>query len=180
MLFGKTGEGGKGMGLTNDLHEYEPVYENRTPTTFALDNGVKIIGFVNGDSFDLRVLTIGPNPRRNGYGQNALKFLRPRFKKISVSEIRMEALPFWVKMKERGLVDHLVSVKEGKKLHLIDQTGRPEAPVKKPAATKSKALPDSARCPEKSKMPERREFTLSCLPYLGLPPDPELENVCVI
>jgi len=44
-------------------------------------------------------------------GKQALKMLRPKFEKISVSEIYDYALPFWIKMKERGLINNLGSVK---------------------------------------------------------------------
>lgn len=94
------------------IHEYEFLYGNRIATVYVLSNGIKIIGFIHGNHFDLRVLTVGNNPKRKGLGQKALEFLRLKFKKISVNEIYEQALPFWLKMKERGLVDHLESVKE--------------------------------------------------------------------
>ncbi|BAF60143.1 hypothetical protein PTH_1962 [Pelotomaculum thermopropionicum SI] len=90
-------------------------YGKRTATVFRFDRGIKIIGFKNGDHFDLRVLTIGFNPKRSGLGQEALRLLRPKFKRISVNEIYEETLPFWIKMKERGLADDLGPVKEGEK-----------------------------------------------------------------
>ena len=43
--------------------------------------GVKIIGFASGNSFKIKVLSIGHNTPRKGFGQAALKFLRPRYKK---------------------------------------------------------------------------------------------------
>ena len=93
--------------------------------------GVKIIGFAGGFSFKIKVLSIGHNPPRKGFGQAALKFLRPRYKKISVIEIYKGALPFWVKMKERGLVDHLESVKEGKMLYHLKETPAAVYPLKR-------------------------------------------------
>ena len=86
-------------------------YGNRMATIFKFENGMRIIGFKNGEDFDLRVLTIGCNPRMEGFGQEALEQIRPRFRNISVSEIYEESLPFWKKMKERGLVNNLKSIK---------------------------------------------------------------------
>ncbi len=97
----------------NEMYEYEFTYENKHATVYKLNQGVKIIGFKYGADFDLRVLSIGGNPKRKGFGQKALKFLRPKFKKILVSEIWPEALPFWIKMKERSLVDELISIRQG-------------------------------------------------------------------
>jgi len=48
--------------------------------------------------------------------------LRPKFKKICVTEICEEALPFWLKMKECGLVDTLWTIKDGRTLYLIKRT----------------------------------------------------------
>ncbi len=102
------------------VNEYEFWHENKIASIFLLENGAKIVGFTQGKSFDLRVLTIGNNPKRKGIGQRALKQLRSKFNKISVSYICKEALPFWVKMKNRGLVDELVSVKDGMDLYLLN------------------------------------------------------------
>jgi hypothetical protein len=86
-------------------------YGAKTATVFKFNDGVRIIGFKQSDDFDLRVLTIGYNPKHNGLGENALRLVRPLFKNISVNEISEGALPFWTKMKERGLVNNLGSVK---------------------------------------------------------------------
>lgn len=104
------------------VYEYEFLYGNRLATVFKFREGMKIIGFIYGSTFELRLLTVGDNPRRKGLGRKALEFLRPRFKKITVTEICEAALPFWLKMKERGLVDCLLSVKDGKTLYLIKRT----------------------------------------------------------
>jgi hypothetical protein len=68
--------------------------------------------------FDLIVVGGGPAGMlgaaaagAKGMGKQALKMLRPKFEKISVSEIYDYALPFWIKMKERGLINNLGSVK---------------------------------------------------------------------
>ncbi|MDD4766512.1 MAG: hypothetical protein PHF87_02890 [Desulfotomaculaceae bacterium] len=96
------------------------LYGKRTATIYRFKNGVRIIGFKQGDYFDLRVLTIGFNPSREGLGQCALKLVRPLFRAISVNEINEGALPFWKKMKERGLVNNLGTVKwEGHYDHMI-------------------------------------------------------------
>ncbi len=86
-------------------------YGKRTATIYRFNNGIRIIGFKQGDSFDLRVLTIGFNPKRVGLGKCALTLVRPLFKIISVNEISEGALPFWVKMKERGLVNNLGTIR---------------------------------------------------------------------
>jgi len=39
-----------------------------------------------------------------------------------VTEICKEALPFWLKMKEYGLVDKLCTIKDGRTLYLIKRT----------------------------------------------------------
>lgn len=104
------------------VDEYEFLYGGRLATVFKLNGSIKIIGFIYGENFELRVLTIGNNPRRNGLGKKALKFLRPKFNKITVTEIREEALPFWLKMKECGLVDNLQTIKDGRTLYLIKRT----------------------------------------------------------
>ncbi|MFX4262201.1 hypothetical protein ACOBQJ_08365 [Pelotomaculum propionicicum] len=102
--------------------EYEFLYGNRLATVFRLNGSIKIIGFINGNTFELRVMTIGNYPRRKGWGKRALQFLRPKFRKISVTEICEEALPFWLKMKECGLVDNLWTIKDGRTLYLIKRT----------------------------------------------------------
>ena len=104
------------------VDEYEFLYGNRMATVFRLNGSIKIIGFIRGDTFELRVLSIGDNPRRKGFGKKALQFLRPKFRKISVTEIRQEALPFWLRMKECGLVDNLWSIKDGRTLYIIKRT----------------------------------------------------------
>lgn len=110
------------MNQLHEVYEYEFLYGNRMATVYKFSEGTKIIGFIYGSTFELRVLTIGNNPRRKGLGRKALEFLRPKFKKIYVSEICEGALPFWLKMKERGLVDQLHSIKDGKTLYLIKRT----------------------------------------------------------
>lgn len=102
--------------------EYEFLSGNRVATVYRLNGTIKIIGFIKGDTFELRVLTIGNYPRRKGWGKRALQYLRPKFRKISVIEICEEALPFWLKMKECGLVDHLRTIKDGRTLYLIKRT----------------------------------------------------------
>ncbi len=104
------------------VYEYEFLYGHRMATVFKLNGSIKIIGFIRGNTFELRVLTIGNNPRRKGLGKMALQFLRPKFKKITVTEICKEALPFWLKMKEYGLVDKLCTIKDGRTLYLIKRT----------------------------------------------------------
>lgn len=86
-------------------------YGKRMATAFRFNGGVRIIGFKQGESFDLRVLTIGFNPKRQHLGENALRLIRPMFKNISVNEINEDALPFWAKMKERGLIDSIGTIK---------------------------------------------------------------------
>lgn len=86
-------------------------YGKRVATAFRFNGGVRIIGFKQGGSFDLRVLTIGFNPKRDHLGENALRLIRPLFNYIYVNEINEDALPFWAKMKERGLVDRLGTIK---------------------------------------------------------------------
>lgn len=93
------------------INEKTYLYGNKTATLFRFNDGIRIIGFKQEDNFDLRVLTIGFNPKRKGLGECALKLVRPLFKNISVNEISEGALPFWTKMKERGLVNKLGSVK---------------------------------------------------------------------
>lgn len=82
-------------------------YGDRIATAFEFENGVKIIGFKNGFSFDLRVLSIGKNPKRKGLGKRALGTIRPLFREITVNEINEDALPFWEKMKDRGLINRI-------------------------------------------------------------------------
>jgi len=86
-------------------------YGKRTATAFRFNGGVRIIGFKQGEFFDLRVLTIGLNPKREHLGECALRLIRPLFKDISVNEISEDALPFWEKMKERGLINNLGTIK---------------------------------------------------------------------
>lgn len=106
------------MAQLSEMQMYEFFSGGRIATVYYFHKkGVKIIGFAGSSGFKIKVLSIGYNPPRKGLGQAALKFLRPRYKKISVIEIYQGALPFWFKMKERGLVDHLESIKEGKRLY---------------------------------------------------------------
>ncbi|OPZ75462.1 MAG: hypothetical protein BWY80_00137 [Firmicutes bacterium ADurb.Bin456] len=106
------------MAQLSGMLMYEFLSGGRIATVYHFyKKGVKIIGFASGSGFKIKVLTIGHNPPRKGLGQAALVFLRPLYKKISVIEIYLGALPFWLKMKERGLVDHLESVKEGRRLY---------------------------------------------------------------
>lgn len=93
------------------INEKSYLYGDKAATLFRFNDGIRIIGFKQEDNFDLRVLTIGFNPKRKGLGESALKLVRPLFKNISVNEISEGALPFWTKMKERGLVNKLGSVK---------------------------------------------------------------------
>ena len=93
------------------INENPYLYGKRTATVYRFNYGVRVIGFKQDDNFDLRVLTIGFNPKRDGLGEGALKLVRPLFKSISVNEISESALPFWTKMKERGLVNKLGTVK---------------------------------------------------------------------
>ncbi|MDD4239212.1 MAG: hypothetical protein PHT62_11770 [Desulfotomaculaceae bacterium] len=106
----------------HELFEYNFLYGVRLATAYALEYGVKIIGFEEQDSFEVRVLTIGKNPRRTGLGKKALLFLRPKFTKITVSEIYEGALPFWLKMMECGLVDELLSIKDGSAIYRLGET----------------------------------------------------------
>jgi hypothetical protein len=99
------------MERLGNINENTFLYGEKLATLYSFNDGVRIIGFKQNDSFDLRVLTIGFNPKKNGLGENALKLVRPLFKNISVNEISEGALPFWTKMKERGLVNNLGSVK---------------------------------------------------------------------
>jgi hypothetical protein len=106
----------------SEMQMYEFLSGGRIATVYHFyKKGVKIIGFANGVSFKIKVLSIGYNPKRKGFGQRALKFLRPRYKRISVIEIYKGALPFWIKMKKRGLVDHLESIKEGRTLYPLKE-----------------------------------------------------------
>ena len=99
-----------------EICEYEFIYRNRPATVYQFSNGAKIIGYIIGLNFDLRIISLGENPKRKGYGQEMLRLLRPKFKKIYVNEIYEEALPFWKKMKERGLVDELVTLRNERKI----------------------------------------------------------------
>jgi len=95
----------------HEMHESEGYYGNRRATIYKFGRGVRIIGFKKNNNFEIRVLTIGMNPRQRGIGKQALEMLRPKYEKITVSEIYDHALPFWLKMKERGLINNLGSVK---------------------------------------------------------------------
>lgn len=108
------------MYTLHEMRETEGYYGNRRATFFRFDKGVRIIGFKKNNHFEIRVLTIGANPRQNGIGKEALKLLRPRFERISVSEIYEYALPFWIKMKERGLINNLGTVKATKNSEYVD------------------------------------------------------------
>ncbi|HOV79881.1 MAG TPA: hypothetical protein PK728_07190 [Bacillota bacterium] len=100
----------------SEICEYEFLYRNKPATVYQFSNGAKIIGYITGLHFDLRIISLGENPRRKGYGQEMLKLLRPKFKRICVNDIYEEALPFWRKMMERGLVDELVSLRNERKI----------------------------------------------------------------
>jgi hypothetical protein len=99
------------MERLGDINENNYLYGKRIATVYRFNDGIRIIGFKQEDNFDLRVLTIGFNPKRKGLGESALKLVRPLFNNISVNEISEGALPFWTKMKERGLVNNLGTVK---------------------------------------------------------------------
>jgi len=96
------------------IKQRETFYGKYRATVFFFHNGAKIVGFKNGGHFDLRVLTVGFNPVRDGLGEEALRMLRPKFNKITVNEIFEGTLPFWKKMQERGLVTDLGTVKREK------------------------------------------------------------------
>lgn len=104
-----------------ELFTYNFLYGSRLATTYVLARGVKIIGFKGQDSFEVRVLSIGKNPQRTGLGKKALQFLRPKYNRITVSEIYEGALPFWLKMMECGLVDELLSVKDGSTIYRLGE-----------------------------------------------------------
>ncbi|TEB07394.1 hypothetical protein Psch_00945 [Pelotomaculum schinkii] len=104
------------------IFEYNFLYGARLATAYELGQGVKIIGFEERDSFEVRVLSIGKNPKRTGLGKKALQFLRSKFNKITVSEIYEGALPFWLKMMECGLVDELLSIKDGSSIYRLVET----------------------------------------------------------
>jgi len=104
-----------------EIFEYNFLYGIRLATVYELGQGVKIIGFAEKDNFEVRVLTIGKNPKRKGLGEKALQFLRPKFNRITVSEIFEGALPFWLKMIECGLVDELLSIKDGNTLYGLEE-----------------------------------------------------------
>jgi len=97
--------------LLQDVTETENYFGDKLAYVYKFGWGIKIIGFKYGDHLDLRVLTVGSNPKRKGLGEGALRQLRPHFKTITVNEIYEDALPFWEKMKERGLIDHIGTVK---------------------------------------------------------------------
>lgn len=111
-----------------EIFEYNFLHRARLATAYELEKGVKIIGFAWPESFEIRVLTIGKNPKRKGLGERALRFLRPKYSKITVSEIYEGALPFWLKMMERGLVDELLSIKEGGTVYRLGETKRTKEP----------------------------------------------------
>lgn len=104
-----------------EIFAYNFLYGTRLATTYELVKGVKIIGFEGQDHFEIRVLTIGNNAKRTGLGKKALQFLRPKFNRITVSEIYEGALPFWLKMMECGLVDELLSIKEGSTVYRLGE-----------------------------------------------------------
>jgi hypothetical protein len=104
-----------------EILKYDFLYGARLATAFELGQGIKIIGFALKDSFEIRVLTIGNNPRNKGLGKKALQFLRPNFSNITVSEIYEGALPFWYKMKEYGLVDELLTIKDGGTIYRLGE-----------------------------------------------------------
>lgn len=97
--------------LIQEVTETENYFGDKLAAVYKFGWGIKIIGFKNGDHLDLRVLTIGNNLKRKGLGEEALRQLRPHFKTITVNEIYEDSLPFWLKMKERGLIDHIGTVK---------------------------------------------------------------------
>ena len=162
------------------IHEYEFLYGNRIATVYVLSNGIKIIGFIHGNHFDLRVLTVGNNPKRKGLGQKALELLRLKFKKISVNEIHEQALPFWIKMKERGLVDHLASVKEGNSLYLLNETASTEIPIGQLTIVNSIGIVNIKRSQVIIRTPETNESGENSSPNIQPPLDPDLEYVCAI
>jgi hypothetical protein len=115
---------GKGVGNMQPLYEifeYNFLYGAKLATAYELGQGVKIIGFALKDSFEIRVLTIGKNSKRKGLGKKALRFLRPKFNRITVSEIYEGALPFWLKMIECGFVDELLSIKDGSTIYRLGE-----------------------------------------------------------
>lgn len=99
-----------------EVCEYEFMYRNKPANVYQFSNGAKIIGYIIGPNFDLRVISLGKNPKRKGCGTKMLKSLRPKFKRIFVNEIYEQALPFWRKMKERGLVDELVTLRNERRI----------------------------------------------------------------
>jgi hypothetical protein len=104
-----------------ELFEYNFLYGTRLATAYVLARGVKIIGFEEPGCFEVRVLSIGQNSRRTGLGKRALLFLRQKYNKITVSEIYEGALPFWLKMMEYGLVDELLSIKDGSTIYRLGE-----------------------------------------------------------
>lgn len=99
------------MYTLHEMQETEGYYGDRRATIYKFSRGVRIIGFKKNNFFEIRVLTIGMNPQQKGMGKQALKMLRPKYEKIYVSEIYEYALPFWIKMKERGLINNLGNIK---------------------------------------------------------------------
>jgi hypothetical protein len=110
----------------HEVFEYNFSYGTRIATAYVLAQGIKIIGFALNDSFEVRVLTVGKNSKRQGLGKKALQFLRPKYNKILVSEISKGALPFWLKMIANGLVDELLSIKDGSTLYRLDKVNHTE------------------------------------------------------
>ncbi|HBC92668.1 MAG TPA: hypothetical protein DCZ10_07115 [Pelotomaculum sp.] len=108
------------------IFEYNFLYGTRLATAYELGQGVKIIGFEERKSFEVRVLSIGKNPKRTGLGKKSLQFLRSKFNRITVSEIYEGALPFWLKMMECGLVDELLSIKDGSTFYRLEKAGNRE------------------------------------------------------
>lgn len=97
--------------LIEGVTETEKYFGDKLAVVYNFGWGIKVIGFKHGDHLDLRVLTIGNNLKRKGLGKEALRLLRPRFKSITVNEIYEDTLPFWTKMKKRGLIDNIGTIK---------------------------------------------------------------------
>lgn len=106
--------------LIKNVTVAENYFGNKPAAVYNFGWGIKIIGYKHGDQLDLRVLTIGSNPKRKGLGEGALRQIRPYFKTITVNEIYEEALPFWVKMKERRLIDRIGTVKLTRVYEYVD------------------------------------------------------------
>lgn len=106
--------------LLQELTETEKYFGDKLAAVYDFGWGIRIIGFKHGNHLDLRVLTIGNNLKRKGLGEGALRQLRPRFKTITVNEIYEDALPFWLKMKKRGLIDRIGTVKLTRVYEYVD------------------------------------------------------------